>query len=104
MTAAKNEGAPLSWNDLMAAVSPRRGLAGDDLRRAIAAITAAQQHGQITAAEAAEIIQVLLAVATVGQMNAMVNDFFTPDSHGRLGGNLSNRGFVSQGSGRFRLI
>ena len=70
----------------------------------IEAVVAAQQGGQITAEEAAEIIKALLAVAMSGQVNALVNDFFTPDVYGRLGGHLGNRGFGLQGSRRFSLL
>lgn len=104
MTTTRNEDVPVSWDDLVAAVRPRRGLAGDDLRRAVAAVAAAQQEGQITAAEAAEIIKALLAIAMSGQVNAMVNDFFTPDARGRFGGHPGNRVFGLQGSRRFSLI
>ena len=104
MTTTRNELPPVSWDDLLAAISPRRGLAGDDLRRVIEAIVAAQQGGQITEEEAEEIIKALLAVAMSGQVNALVNDFFTPDVYGRLGGHLGNRGFGLQGSRRFSLL
>lgn len=104
MTTTRNERLPVSWDDLMAAISPRRGLAGDDLRRAIAAIAVAQQEGQITAEEAAEIIKVLVGIAMSSQVNTMVNDFFTPDARGRLGGHLGNRGSALQGSRGISLI
>lgn len=104
MTTTRNERLPLSWDDLLAAISPRRGLAGDDLRRAIAVVADAQREGQITAEEAAEIIKVLIGIGMSSQVNIMVNDFFTPDAHGRLGGHLGSRGFGPQGSRRFSLL
>ena len=76
----------LTYDDLLAAISPRRTLAGADLKRAIDAVVAVQQEGKITAEEAAEIIKVLLAVAVGGQVNAIVSDFFTPGARGPLGG------------------
>ena len=94
----------ITYDDLLAAISPRRGLAGDDLRRAIAAVSDAQQEGQITAEEAAEIIKVLVGIAMSSQVNIMVNDFFTPDARGRLGGHLGNRGVAPQGSRGLSLI
>lgn len=104
MTTTRNEPPPISWDDLLAAISPRQGLAGADLQRAVTAITAAHQEGQITAAEAAEIIKVLIGIRMSAQVNTMVNDFFTPDAHGRLGGHLGSRGFGPRGSRRFSLL
>ena len=76
----------LTYDDLLAAISPRRGVTGAELQRAIAAVVAVQQEGEITAQEAAEIIKVMFALAMSGQVNAIVNDFFTPDARGRWGG------------------
>lgn len=85
MTIARNELPPVSWDDLLSAISPRRGLTNADLQRAVAAVAAAQQEGRITDKDAAELIKALAAVAMSGQVNAMVGDFFTPDTRGRLG-------------------
>lgn len=89
MATIRNEQLPVSWDDLLAAISPRRGISNADLQRAVTAITAAQQEGQITAEEAAELIKVLLAAMLSGRVNTMVNEFFTPDARGRLGVGIS---------------
>ena len=85
MATDRNEIPPVSWDDLLSAISPQRGFAGADLRRAVAAIAAAQQEGRITDKDAAELTRMLAAVAVSRQVNAMVSDFFTPDARGRLG-------------------
>ena len=85
MATDRNEIPPVSWDDLLSAISPQRGFANADLRRAVAAIAAAQQEGRITDKDAAELTRMLAAVAVSRQVNAMVGDFFTPDAHGRLG-------------------
>lgn len=85
MTITRNELPPVSWDDLLSAISPQRGLTSADLQRAVAAIATAQQEGRITDKDAAELIKMLAAVAMSGQVNAIVGDFFTPDAQGRLG-------------------
>lgn len=75
----------LTYDDLLAAISPRRTISNAELQRAIAAVVAVQQDGQITAQEAAAIIKVMFAMAMSGQVNAIVNDFFTPGARGPLG-------------------
>ena len=103
MATTRDERHPVSWEDLLAAISPRRGLDRADLQKAITAIVAAQQEGQITDADAQELIKVLVGIAASGQFNVMVNDFFTPDARGRLGGYLGNRG-ITHGFRRRSLI
>lgn len=100
MTITRNELPPVSWDDLLSAISPRRGLTNADLQRAVTAIAAAQQEGRITDNDAAEFIKMLAAVAMSGQVNAIVGDFFTPSGHGRLGASYGNVGF-SQNQRRF---
>jgi len=85
MAITRNERPPVSWDDLLSAISPQRGFANTDLRRAIGAISTAQQEGSISDEQAEELIKMLAAVAVSGQVNALVGDFFTPDTHGRLG-------------------
>ena len=85
MTTTRNELPPVSWDELLSAISPQRGFANADLRRAIGAISTAQQEGRISDEQAEELIKMLAAVAVSGQVNALVGDFFTPDAHGRLG-------------------
>lgn len=97
MTIARNELPPVSWDDLLSAISPRRGLTNADLQRAVAAVAAAQQEGRITDKDAAELIKALAAVAMSGQVNAMVGDFFTPDTQGRLGVRFGGGGFSQYG-------
>lgn len=103
MTTTRNELPPVSWDDLLSAISPQRGLNNDDLRRVIEVITAAQQEGHITAEEAAEIIRVLLAAAMSGQVNALVNDFFTPDARRHLGVGFGGQ-TTPQHNRRFALL
>ena len=100
MTITRNEHLPVTWDDLVSALRPRRGLSGADLQRAIDAVTTAQQEGHITDKDAAELIKVLVAVAMSGRINATVNDFFTPDAPGRLGSRFGGGGF-SRHSNRF---
>ena len=85
MAITRNELPPVSWDDLLSAISPQRGFTNADLRRAISAISTAQQEGRISDEQAEELIKMLAAVAVSGQVNALVGDFFTPDAHGRLG-------------------
>ena len=85
MATARNERLPVSWDDLVSAISPQRGFTSAELQRAVAAVATAQQAGRITDEQAEEVIKMLAAVAVSGQVNAMVGDFFTPDAQGRLG-------------------
>ena len=102
MAITRNELPPVSWDDLLSAISPQRGFASADLRRTIEVITAAQQEGQITDKDAEELIKFLLATMISGRVNAMVGDFFMPDAQ-RLGGRFGERGFP-QHSRHFSLI
>ena len=94
---------PVSWDDLLLAISPQRGFDNADLRRVIDAITTAQQEGHITDEDAEELLKVLLAAVVSGRVNAMVGDFFTPDARGHLGARFGKRVFPSH-SRRFSLI
>ena len=97
MTTTRNELPPVSWDDLLSAISPQRGLTNADLQRAITAVAAAQQEGRITDKDATELIKMLAAVAMNGQVNAIVGDFFTPDNQGRLGIRFGGGGFSRHG-------
>ena len=103
MTTATSKLPPISWDDLLSAISPQQGLANADLRRAITAVVTAQQEGRITDKDAAELIKMLAAVAVNRQVNAMVNDFFTPDAQGRLGIRFGGMGSPRFGH-RFPLL
>ena len=85
MTTAKEPGLSVSWEDLLAAINPQWGFASPNFRRAIDVVTAAHREGEITAEEMEELLAALAAVAVSSQVNAMVDDFFTPDDQGRLG-------------------
>ena len=97
MTTATNKLPPVSWDDLLSAISPQRGFTSADLQRAVTAVATAQQEGRITDEQAEEAIKMLAAVAISGQVNAMVSDFFTPDAQGRLGIRFGRGGFSRQG-------
>ena len=103
MTTATSKLPPISWDDLLSAISPQQGLANADLRRAITAVATAQQEGRITDKDAAELIKMLAAVAVNRQVNAMVADFFTPDAQGRLGTRFGGMGSPRFGH-RFPLL
>ena len=104
MTIARNELPPVSWDDLLLAISPQRGFDNADLRRVIDAVTTAQREGHITDEDAEELIKVLLAAVVSGRVNAMVGDFFTPDNRGHLGTRFGERVFPSHSRRRFSLI
>lgn len=78
MAATRDERLPVSWNDLLAAISPQRGFSNTDLPRAIGALIAARQEDRLTDAEAAELIKMLVAVAVSGEVNAIVDNFSRP--------------------------
>ena len=103
MTTARNELPPVSWDDLLLAISPQRGIANTEVRRFIEAVTVAQQEGRITDEDVEELIKVMVAAAVSGRVNAIVGDFFTPDAHGRLGVRSGRVGFHRPGHG-FSLI
>ena len=103
METTRNELPPVSWDDLLSAISPQLGFANADLRRAIGAVSTARQEGRITDEQAGELIKMLAAVAVSRQVNDLVGDFFTPDAHGQLGTRFGS-GRNSRHGHRFSLI
>ena len=103
MAITRNELPPVSWDDLLSAISPQRGFANADLRRTIEAVTAAQQEGRITDKDAEELLKVLFAAVISGRVNAMVGDFFTPNAQ-RPGSRFGERSSHQHSGRRFSLI
>ena len=103
MMIARND-APVSWDDLLSAISPQRGFANTDIQRFINAVTTARQEGHITDEELEDLIKMLAAVVMSGQVNAIVGDFFTPYAPGHLGGRFGEHSSLRQGHRRFSLI
>ncbi len=74
-----------NYHNLLSSISPGQQLHNVNRRSAIGAIAAAQQEDLITDQEAREMLQTLAAVFVIGEINAVVSGFFTPDDAGRLG-------------------
>ena len=83
MTTPRNEPPPISWDDLLAAISPQPPSPSERLRNALAAIAELQAAGQISAADAETLANAVIAARINGEITAMVSDYFAPDHRRR---------------------
>ena len=74
---------PLSWDDLLAAISPQPPSPADRLRNALTAIAELQAAGHISAADAETLTKAVIAARINGEITAMVSDYFAPDHRHR---------------------
>ena len=69
---------PLSWDDLLAAISPQPPSPAERLRNALTAIAELQAAGHISAADAETLTKAVIAARINGEITAMVSDYFAP--------------------------
>ena len=82
MTTTRN--APsVSWDDLLAAISPQPPPPAERLRNALTAIAELQAAGHISAADAETLTKAVIAARINGEITAMVSDYFAPDHRRR---------------------
>ena len=74
---------PLSWDDLLAAISPQPPSPAERLRNALTAIAELQAAGHISAADAETLTKAVIAARINGEITAMVSDYFAPDHRHR---------------------
>ena len=83
---------PLSWDDLLAAISPQPPSPAERLRNALTAIAELQAAGHISAADAETLTKAVIAARINGEITAMVSDYFSPD-HRRRPNDAYDHGF-----------
>ena len=83
---------PLSWDDLLAAISPQPPSPAERLRNALTTIAELQAAGHISAADAETLTKAVIAARINGEITAMVSDYFAPD-HRRRPNDAYDHGF-----------
>ena len=83
---------PISWDDLLAAISPQPPSPAERLRNALTAIAELQGAGHISAADAETLTKAVIAARINGEITAMVSDYFAPD-HRRRPNDAYDHGF-----------
>lgn len=83
---------PISWDDLLAAISPQPPSPAERLRNALTAIAELQAAGHISAADAETLTKAVIAARINGEITAMVSDYFAPD-HRRRPNDAYDHGF-----------
>ena len=83
---------PLSWDDLLAAISPQPPSPAERLRNALTAIAELQAAGHISASDAETLTKAVIAARINGEITAMVSDYFAPD-HRRRPNDAYDHGF-----------
>ena len=82
MTTAKDVLPNLTWDDLLEAINPAPPSIEERLRRALVVIIKGWEEGQLTDAQASELIQTIATAYENRRINEMfseiVDDFFTP--------------------------
>ena len=82
MTTAKDVLPNLTWDDLLEAINPAPPSLEERLRRALVVIIKGWEEGQLTDAQASELIQAIVTAQEKRRVNEMfseiVDDFFTP--------------------------
>ncbi len=91
MAATRDEHPPVSWEDLLAAISPPEATAEENLRHIIEVGASLHQEGYITNEEMEDLIKIALAVAINDEVNAVVTDFFSPGSRGNYRSGFNDR-------------
>ena len=91
MTTTRNA-PPVSWDDLLAAISPQPPSPAERLRNALTAIAELQAAGHISAADAETLTKAVIAARINGEITAMVSDYFAPD-HRRRPNDAYDHGF-----------
>lgn len=77
MATTKDEGQPVSWEGLLAAVNPPPEPQEVSVWQAIDEVTTAWQDGHITREEAATLIRMLMAANVDHEMRGMITDAFS---------------------------
>ena len=77
---ATNSGgrAPVSWDDVLAAINPPRQTPEEMYEGALDEITAAWQEGHLTEAEADELIRALMGARVRYEIGKMIDYAFSP--------------------------
>ena len=83
---------PLSWDDLLAAISPQPPSPAERLRNALTTIAELQAAGHISAADAETLTKAVIAARINGEITAMVSEYFAPD-HRRRPNDAYDHGF-----------
>lgn len=83
---------PISWDDLLAAISPQPPSPAERLRNALTTIAELQAAGHISAADAETLTKAVIAARINGEITAMVSDYFAPD-HRRRPNDAYDHGF-----------
>ncbi len=82
MTTARDVLPDLTWDDLLEAINPAPPSVEERLRRALVVIIKGWEEGQLTDAQASELIQAIVTAQEKHRVNEMfseiVDDFFTP--------------------------
>ena len=82
MATTKDEGQPVSWGDLLAAVNPPPEPQEVSVWQAIDEVTTAWQDGHITREEATTLIRMLMAANVDHEMQGMIADAFSSNEEG----------------------
>ncbi len=85
MATTRNELRPVSWKDLLSAISPPKATPEELYELALDEITAAWQEGHLTDAEADGLIKELPSARMHYEIRGMIDDAFSPDIGRRIG-------------------
>ena len=95
MAINSRERPPVSWDDVLAAINPPRQTPEEMYEGALDEITAAWREGQLTEAEADELIRALMGARVRYEIGKMIDYAFTPSTR---------RGSDSPARGGFSLL